>query len=397
MRRWMVLSPGLFAILAAVALSPQSPRALAQDPVPPVEETFMTADGVQLHGLFHKSLVNPGNDPVVIMLYPPGKDNNMTKGDWKGLADRLTKQGYNVFRFDWRGHGKSTDIKDTNRFWNIATPNQPNPNSFTGPWNLKYINGAPINAAAKKRIKNDIEFKDIRDPVRYAPTFLQDLAAVRYHLDTKNDAGDVNTSSIYLIGSDVAATIGFVWMTAEWNRPEVSPGPNALGQFPRYEFVPQPLVGGITAEAGEDISGAIWLSAKRADAVTPRTIQDWIAKGAPKLRDNNHMLFLFGGNDRRARSDADFFFDQVLVASPPPASRLQPLTLTKKREIKDKEGKPVALSGAALLGNDGLLKTESTIEEFLGFIQKERAKLVRKQRGFTNPYFVDLSAFGLRP
>ena len=90
MRRWQILSPVLFAILAAVALSPTAPRALAQ-PAAPTEETFLTADGMQLHGLFHKSQVNPGNDPVVIILYPPGKNNDMTKGDWKGLADRLTK------------------------------------------------------------------------------------------------------------------------------------------------------------------------------------------------------------------------------------------------------------------------------------------------------------------
>ena len=72
----------------------------------PVEETFLTADGVQLHGLFTKSTKNSGTDPVVILLYPPGKDNTMAKGDWKGLATLLSKQGYNVFQFDWRGHGK---------------------------------------------------------------------------------------------------------------------------------------------------------------------------------------------------------------------------------------------------------------------------------------------------
>ena len=36
-------------------------------------------------------------------------------------------------------------------------------------------------------------------------------------------------------------------------------------------------------------------------------------------------LFLFGGNDRRAKADADFFFNQVLVANPPKSSSLQPL------------------------------------------------------------------------
>ena len=54
-------------------------------------------------------------------MYAPGKGNDMDKGDWKGLAKALSNEGYNVFRFDWRGHGKSKDIKDTFRFWGLAT------------------------------------------------------------------------------------------------------------------------------------------------------------------------------------------------------------------------------------------------------------------------------------
>ena len=117
--RWKSLCGGLALLLAtAVAFSVLSPsRSPAQDKAAaPDEESFLTADGIQLHGLFHRSLKNPGSDPVVILLYPPGKDNSMLKGDWSGLANRLTKEGYNVFRFDWRGHGKSFDIKDS-EYW----------------------------------------------------------------------------------------------------------------------------------------------------------------------------------------------------------------------------------------------------------------------------------------
>ena len=41
-----------------------------------------------------------------------------------------------------------------------------------------------------------------------------------------------------------------------------------------------------------------------------------------------------------------------------------------------------------------MLKTESTIVEFLTAIQKERAKLTRKQRNFTAPWFIALNQFG---
>ena len=394
MRRWTAL-PLLFVMGFAALMPEDASQARAADPV---VETFRTADGVQLQGLFHKSEVNPGSDPVVIMMYPPGKDKDMTKGDWKGLANKLAAKGFNVFRFDWRGHGQSTDIKDVNKFWNIPTPNNPNiaPNPFSGPWNVKYITGAPVGKFANKRIKNDLYYKDIKDPVRYAPTLLLDLAAVRYHLDTKNDAGEVNTSSIYLIGSEVTATLGMAWMTAEWNRPKTAPNENALGGAPRYEYVPQPLFGTIT-EAGEDISGAIWLSGTRPTSVRPQLVQDWVSRGATKLRDNNPMLFLYAGKDQKAQADADFFYHQVLVANPPKTSKLQPLEFTKIREIKNKDGKAIDLTGVALLGNNAQLETEDTIEKFLQFLQKDRAKIVRKNRNFDKPYFIDLSKFGLIP
>src|SRR5262245_1870598 len=133
MRRWMA-APLVFAAAAAVMLPGTTPRAAAVVQSAPVEETFVTADGVQLRGLFHVSEKNPGNAPVVVLLYPPNgtvpvtgkdpkdKDQDMTKGDWVGLANRLAKEGYHVFRFDWRGHGKNgSDIKDTEKFWGLAT------------------------------------------------------------------------------------------------------------------------------------------------------------------------------------------------------------------------------------------------------------------------------------
>src|SRR5205823_1470440 len=114
---------------------------------------------------------------------------SMTKGDWQGLADRLNAEGYHVFRFDWRGHGKSTDIRDTDKFWNQSI------NPWTAPANNKYIKGAK-----KKPLKNDIFAKDINQD-KYFPVYVNDLAAVRAHLDQKNDLGEINTSTVYVIGS----------------------------------------------------------------------------------------------------------------------------------------------------------------------------------------------------
>jgi pimeloyl-ACP methyl ester carboxylesterase len=386
MRRWMATP--LLCVLVAALCPNSTPRALAADNEPS-EETFLTADGMQLHGLFLKSAVNPGVDPVVILLYPPGKGNSMKgPGDWEGLAARLSKEGYNTFRFDWRGHGKSTTIKDAQEFWG---------NPFTGGpgnWNMKYIQGAPTMAVGK--IKNDFYFKDFKSPqaaVNYTPTYMLDLAAARYHLDGKNDNGDVNMSSVYLIGSDSAATIGFGWMAAEWNRPATTPNLIQLGPLPLYKFIPQKLVGGINTAAGDDISGAVWLTPTRPESFPVRSIQDWVSKGAPKLRDNNPMLFLVGDKDVKGAKAVKLFFDEVLVANPPKSSSLQKLDQTFMKEVK---GGGV-LTGAALLGQNAQLKTEDTIIQFLAAIQKNRAKIVRKTRGFTNPYAIDLSVFGVAP
>jgi hypothetical protein len=379
--------PLIFAVAAALALPGTAPRAKAQAPKvdPPVEETFLTADGLQLRALFHKSARDPSNAPVVILVYPPGRDakdkdkeRDMNTGDWVGLANRLAGEGYHVFRFDWRGHGKKgSDIKDTERFWG---------NPYTGPWNSRYIIGA-----GRKPLKTDLYLRDIKDPMRYAPTLLLDLAAMRAHIDTKNDSGELNASSIYLVGAESAATIGIAWMTTEWNRPAFAPTPNQLiFPAPRYEFVPQRLNGGIITAAGEDISGAVWLSGNHPSNVSDSAVKAWISRHAPKLRDNTHMMFMYAEKDRRGRLESEFFFNEVLVGKGNARLGLNPLNDKYLHQIKGAD----QLSGVALLGNDKALKTESTIVEFLGAIQKERAKITRKQRNFTSPWFIHLPSFG---
>ena len=78
--------------------------------------------------------------------------------------------------------------------------------------------------------------------------------------------------------------------------------------------LPQPLNGGINTEAGNDISGAIWLSADYPTSISQAQIKQWVAKYAPKMRENNPMLFLYGEKDATQKRDSSFFYDQVLVA-----------------------------------------------------------------------------------
>ena len=169
---------------------------------PPVEEAFDTADGVRLKGLFHRS---PGGhkqgDAVVVLLYPPGPDRDMRKGNWDDLIGRLNDAGFHVFRFDWRGHGGSAEIADpvgdNTRLAGFWT------NAITGGWNRRHVRGY-----SRRPVKNDLRVKPDIDLARYLPVFVTDLAAARLHLDQKNDQGEVNTSSIYLVGAGDTAALG---------------------------------------------------------------------------------------------------------------------------------------------------------------------------------------------
>lgn len=386
MRRWMA-APLVCAAAAALCLTSDS-RATAQNqPAPaPDEETFLTADGIQLHGLFHKSQKSPGTDPVVIMLYPPGKDNNMSKGDWKGLADRLTKEGYNVFRFDWRGHGKSWDIKDTSKFWT---------NSFTGSWNSRLVKGGGPFA---KPVKNTFFYKDLTNPNAYMPVYLTDLAAVRAHLDSKNDSGDLNSSSIYLVGSESSAAIGTAWLAAEWNRPAFYPKPNQLfPQFAKYDFIPEPIRGDFDTGGG-DIGGCVWLSASFPQAMPASLTKSYITgifaasrlPLPPKIRDNNPMMFLFAAGDKKGETDSALFFNQILVGKGDKANGFLPLNAKYIQPVQ----KADKLVGVSLLGDDEARGVEKNITQFLAAQQGQRKQITRKNRDYNGPYYVQLSMFG---
>jgi pimeloyl-ACP methyl ester carboxylesterase len=358
---------------ALVADFGDSAPALAQDDNKPIEENFLTADGVRLKGLFHKAPKPAAGNPVVVLLYQPGPGNNLDKpGDWAGLTKTLNDKGFHVFRFDWRGHGKSKDIVDTDNFWN---------NAVTGPWNKKYVNGAN-----KKPIKNDIDVKNDIKP-GYLPMYAQDLAAVRNHLDGKNDQNDLNTSSIYLIGAGDTTAIGMLWMAQEWIRPAIHP---LLGGGMTYKITP---MNGITVdpEAGRDIAAAIWLSPSRPAMIQGRTIQDW-STNALKMRENNHSLFLYGEKDSAGASGAKFYYDQVLVAKGNKALGVKALDQTFEEGLKNTN-----LKGVALLGNDAMLGTETKIVKFLEGRQKDRAAVVRRKRDYPGPYFINLGYFGLNP
>lgn len=380
MRRWLVAP----LLIAAAGLALDPPPAPGQAAVKPTEEAFTTADGVRLKGLFHKSPVaNKQGESVVILLYPPGPDKTMLKGDWDGPIDKLNEAGFHVFRFDWRGHGQSTDITDPlgdmmspfSGFW---------VNRVTGPLNQKYVRGY-----GKRPPKNDLRVKtDLINPGQYFPVYVNDLAAARYHLDTKNDQGELNTSSIYLIGAGDAATLGMMWLASEWARPGVAPtlGPPFFQPGTQYKVTPTQ---GVVADppAGADIAGCIWLSANKPPTVPDAALMGW-AKSSVKIRDQNKMLFLYGETDKNAAKEADLFFNKVLVAKGDTRLGLSPVEQTFMVPVAK-----TGLNGLALLGKDKDIKVETKCLEYLAARQKDRVNVTRKERKYVSPYYVDVSYY----
>src|SRR5581483_432135 len=131
--------------------------ASAQNQAAPEEKSFKTADGVKLRGLFYKS-PKGGSAPVVLMLH--AYKANPDEAVWADTAKMLVGLGYNVLRFDFRGHGKSTDV-DPAQFW-------------VNPINKAQVAFGPRMTHATNNTIKYVDFKP-----NYYPMLVQDLAAAR--------------------------------------------------------------------------------------------------------------------------------------------------------------------------------------------------------------------------
>ena len=80
----------------------ENPSTLFQRPFQRVE--FSATDGVPLVGWWIPAAARPGTSPPTVLLCP---GLSATKATQLHLAVRLMQAGYNIFIFDFRGHGES--------------------------------------------------------------------------------------------------------------------------------------------------------------------------------------------------------------------------------------------------------------------------------------------------
>ncbi|OWK36079.1 alpha/beta hydrolase family protein [Fimbriiglobus ruber] len=352
----------------AVALCGQVGRAQDKkdDANKPEEKSFKSADGVKLRGLFYKS-AKGGSAPVIIMLHAYKADPDDTK--WDDTARLLVQQGYNVFRFDFRGHGKSTDI-DPDVFWTFGD-------------NKQYVKIPPGFTPATK---NTINFKEFSPA--YYPMLVQDIAAARSTLDMMNDNGEVNTSTIYLLGAGDAVSLGIFYAASEWYRegkkPNVALAANVVSRnrllFPDAE------------PAGQDIGGGIWLGPTfQGTKFTTEILKGIVlSQYAIKMRNETPMLFISGSKDNDGKKTGNAIFNTVLMAN---AKIYNGIKLLRPEQTFVKEIKDSDARGTKLLGNN--IGTEKMIEDFLTAVSKERKDRPRKQRGWEKPMYIDINSFGV--
>jgi hypothetical protein len=361
--RARLLSALAFAA-TALGLAAHAPKGRAQAAEDISVETY---DGVKLRGRQYASSGKIKSNPVVILLH--GYQKEPTKGDWSGLAEKLASAGYHVAQFDFRFHGqKPTEVLPAS-FWKENV-------------NAKYVTGA-----TKKPPRDELTLKDVRNAKDYYPMLVNDVMAVRTYLDIQNDTGRVNTSNVYLIGAGDAASVGFLYMAAEWYREREVPNigiPPVLVAANRAPFLNAP-------SCGKDLAGAIWLSPARHPSMSTSTVENLTSKYAPQMREETPMLFLHGEKDTKGRDGAKFFYDRVLIAQPKPGARVAKLPQTKLEVIKGTQ-----LAEADLLGKN--LGTEDQIMKFLEETEKARKSgPPLPRRGYTRPLPVVYTSFGLNP
>jgi len=368
-RRWPV------PVVAAAALFALTP-AFAQDKPKVESETiqFESADAVQLQGTYYKPIMTGADKivaakaeadaPVVLLLHSFGGDPNLA--GWDGLAVTLAARGFHVLRFDFRGHGKSTVISKT--FWD--------PVLF--PENTKVFSAL----ARKKPLPLKLENADVKKEPGYFPMLVNDVLAARVAMDKKNDAGNLNTATVYLIGAGDAATIGMMYMAAEWSRPQKPTETQA--KF--IKTLPSPYVEP-RESAGKDIAGAIWLSPARPPSVPEKAMKDWV-KAYPDMRESNPVLCIYGDGDAAGKKVSTFIRDDMLVAKPGANSKLNKLSFTDVREVPKTK-----LTGIDLFNK--VPDTEKYILDYLTALEKDR-KNVQKvvNRNYNDSPFIPPTVFG---
>lgn len=312
----------LFGLLALLGSLGHGSRVEAQGAGNFEKVRFTSVDGVDLYGAFHQA--NRKTAPTVLMLHGL-KDDDSNKKAWINLADTLQKNGFSVLRFDFRGHGQSKDV-DPDLFWRFKH-------------NALLVKGAPKKAT--------IEFKDMQQA--YYPCLVNDIMAAKAFLDFRHDAGLCNTQSLFVLGADAGATLGALWLNAEWHRHRFEPPM----MFQPGQIIKRP--------EGKDVIGCVWLS--MTSKLGQRALPLSKLLDLPGKQGATPMVFFYSNDDMSGKLIAKAL-EKTLKGTKKDEKELYRYTAA----VEVKAGK---LSGASLLQKS--LGTEDAIVEYVKSVAEAKA------------------------
>jgi pimeloyl-ACP methyl ester carboxylesterase len=356
--------------LAVAALAAGSAAAQNSKKVP-----IPTFDGVELQGTFWAARGN-NRDACVILLHHIDyrKGGNSHSDGWDDLAEALQKDGYSVLSFDFRGFGESKTVSKS--FW---------------------MHPHNINLPGARRLPQPETIDHKTFPANYFPVLVNDIAAARAYLDRQNDLKIVNSSNLIIIGAGEGATLGALWMAAEFHRAR-APGATAFG------------AGILDDPEGRDLAGAIWLSmSPRLAGRSIPALDDAVKEVAKKNK--VPMLFVYGQQDKASEQLAFAMLKGIV----PDFKLGQKPKSPEWQYTRDFAVKKTSLAGSQLLNKN--LETIDVIRSGLKDIMEKRGareprdremvksayfwvfgrqQMLAKRPGEEMPQAVPLSSLGIR-
>jgi len=249
-------------LLLAVAILPvETVRGQGAKKVISKEVSFNTFDGVKLGGVLYPN-TGGKRDAVVLLLHAFDLKAGGGQAGWSELAKTLHEDGYTVLSFDFRGFGESKTV-DKDTFW--AFPHN---------------SGGLIKGSVKKG--ENLDHKNFN--AGYLRYLVNDVAAAKAYLDRRNDAKELNSSNVIVMGAGEGAAVGAMWLANESRRR-------------RDTNVPPTRFGPALAPQSEinDIACAVWLSISPKVGPTPG-VGRWILEAGGK-KHKVPMAFIFAKAD----------------------------------------------------------------------------------------------------
>jgi hypothetical protein len=207
---------------------------------------------------------------------------------------------------------------------------------------------------------------------------VHDVAAARSFLDNENDANQLNSRNLIIIGAGRGATIGMMWMDQEFKRykAQVNPTLNPLA--------PPVLRSLDTDPAGDDVAAAIWLSPNPTIAGTTyaTNTHKWMAEVGGKGTGQHKvpMAFVYGSDDASQAQILSFMKNIANDSGQAIDKPIKGLEFTQAKLIKAK------LAGSKLL-HENLDTADWIIKDYLDPLMAKRGITQWKAKGNDDQYF----------